>query len=159
MKWNNPLLTRMRAATTSISITAPPASASAPAAALFARPGFVDGERAALQILAAEALDSRLGAFRDGHGIALSWAAAPAHPVAGMTNETNNRPDTQARRRYTWPWWVLAAVLLAIVLAVLWMSREIERTRRIRDLNAPAAPASGGATSLAPASRGAACRV
>ena len=32
---------------------------------------------------------------------------------------------------------MLAAVLLAIALAVLWMSKEIARTRRIRDLNAP----------------------
>ncbi|HWI58389.1 MAG TPA: hypothetical protein VNZ22_14285 [Bacillota bacterium] len=35
---------------------------------------------------------------------------------------------------------MLGAVLLAIVLAVLWMSREIERTRRLRDLNTPAPP-------------------
>ena len=47
---------------------------------------------------------------------------------------------------------MLAAVLLAIVLAVAWMSKEIERARRIRDLNAPAAPAKRGATSFAPLS-------
>ena len=35
-----------------------------------------------------------------------------------MTNETDNLPDTQNQRRYTWPWFVLAAVLLAIALAV-----------------------------------------
>ena len=49
-----------------------------------------------------------------------------------------NLPDAPNNRHYTWPWFVLGAVLLAIVLAVLWMSQEIERTRRIRDLNAPA---------------------
>ena len=70
--------------------------------------------------------------------------------VRGMTNETGNLPDSRERRRYTWPWFVLAAVLLAIALAVAWMSKEIERTRRIRDLNAPAAPVSRGATSPAP---------
>jgi hypothetical protein len=76
-----------------------------------------------------------------------------------MTNETGNQPDNQHRRRYTWPWFVLAAVLLAIALAVLWMSKEIERTRRIRDLNAPAAPSNHGATSLPPSSRPSAWRV
>jgi hypothetical protein len=69
-----------------------------------------------------------------------------------MTNETGNLPDNQQQRRYTWPWFVLAAVLLAIALAVLWMSKEIARARRIHDLNAPAAPMNHGATSLAPAS-------
>ena len=49
-----------------------------------------------------------------------------------MANDENNLPP---RRHYTWPWWVLGAVLLAIVLAVLWMSQEISRTRRIRDAN------------------------
>lgn len=58
-----------------------------------------------------------------------------------MTNETGDRQDDQNQRRYTWPWFMLAAVLLAIVLAVAWMSKEIARARRIRDLNAP--PAQG----------------
>jgi hypothetical protein len=40
------------------------------------------------------------------------------------------------QRRYLWPWFVLGAVLLAIILSVLWVSHEVERTRRIRDLNA-----------------------
>ena len=69
-----------------------------------------------------------------------------------MTEETGNLPDSREGRRYTWPWFVLAAVLLAIALAVLWMSQEVERTRRIRDLNAPPAPANRGATSLVPSS-------
>ena len=67
-----------------------------------------------------------------------------------MTNETGNLPEPQDQRRYTWPWFVLAAVLLAIALAVLWMSKEIERARRIRDLNAPATPMNRGVTSFAP---------
>jgi hypothetical protein len=65
-----------------------------------------------------------------------------------MMNETGNLPNTQNQRRYTWPWFVLGAVLLAIVLAVGWMSKEIERTRRIRDLNAPAPQRDGGAPSV-----------
>jgi hypothetical protein len=59
-----------------------------------------------------------------------------------MTNDKGPLPASHDKRRYPWPWFVLGAVLLAIVLAVLWMSKEIERTRRIRDLNAPA-PQSG----------------
>jgi hypothetical protein len=48
-----------------------------------------------------------------------------------------NKSYSEGRRAYTWPWWVLGALLLAIVLAVLWMSQEIARTRRIRDASAP----------------------
>ena len=55
-----------------------------------------------------------------------------------MTNHTGNLPDPGNKRRYMWPWFVLAAVLLGIVLAVLWMSTEIERARRIRKANTPA---------------------
>ena len=69
-----------------------------------------------------------------------------------MTNDTGDLPDPENQRRYTWPWFVLAAVLLAIALAVLWMSKEIERTRRIRDLNAPPSGTNRGATSFDPAS-------
>jgi hypothetical protein len=47
-------------------------------------------------------------------------------------------PTTPEKPRYVWPWFVLGALVLAIVLAALWMSHEIQRTRRIRDLNAPA---------------------
>jgi len=44
----------------------------------------------------------------------------------------------EGRPHYRWPWFVLAAVLLGLVLAIVWLSREVERTRRNRDLNAPA---------------------
>jgi hypothetical protein len=50
--------------------------------------------------------------------------------------------SSEAARRYRWPWFLLGAILLAIVLAVLWLSREIERTRRLRDWNSPASPQS-----------------
>lgn len=62
-----------------------------------------------------------------------------------MMSDKGNLPDTSHKRHYTWPWFVLGAVLLAIALAVLWMSKEIERTRRIRDLNAPAPQSGPGA--------------
>ena len=53
-------------------------------------------------------------------------------------NEPGVIPDpNQPKRRYNWPWFVLAGVVLGILLAIIWMSREVERTRRNRDLNAP----------------------
>ena len=66
-----------------------------------------------------------------------------------MMSDKDYPPDTLPKRHYTWPWFVLGAVLLAIALAVLWMSKEIERTRRIRDLNAPA-PQSGPTAPVGP---------
>jgi len=52
-----------------------------------------------------------------------------------MTAAKDQPPPAGARPRYKWPWFLLAAVVLAIVLAVLWMSKEVERLRRIRDAN------------------------
>lgn len=51
--------------------------------------------------------------------------------------------EPQPRRRYTWPWFVLGAVLLGFLLAVLWLSREIARTQRLKELNNPSSPAQG----------------
>jgi hypothetical protein len=45
-------------------------------------------------------------------------------------------PDTQERpRRYRWPIFVIIGLVLAILLAALWMSFEVRRTERIRRLN------------------------
>ena len=44
-------------------------------------------------------------------------------------NEPNEKP-----RRYKWPWFVLAAFLLGVALAILWMIfdvRTIEQERRL----------------------------
>jgi hypothetical protein len=38
--------------------------------------------------------------------------------------------ETEDRRRYVWPWIALGAVLLAVVLAVVWMTVAVERVRR-----------------------------
>jgi len=59
-----------------------------------------------------------------------------------MSREADDEKPQTSRRKYVWPWFVLGAVLLGIALSVLWLSHEIERTRRIRDLNAPAAQTS-----------------
>jgi len=52
----------------------------------------------------------------------------------------NEEPEskTLGKRKYRWPWFVLAAFVLAVGLAILWMSKEIARTRRNRDFNLPA---------------------
>jgi hypothetical protein len=47
------------------------------------------------------------------------------------------RATGKTARRHTWPWFVLAAVVLAVLLAILWLSREIERTRKLRDQGVP----------------------
>jgi hypothetical protein len=46
-----------------------------------------------------------------------------------------NHVRAEPRKVYKWPWLVLTAVVLGIVLAVLWMSREVQRAKRIGDAN------------------------
>ncbi len=53
--------------------------------------------------------------------------------------EPNEKP-----RRYKWPWFVLAAVVLFIALAVLWVTLAAEKVERQRDYSAPI-PSSGPA--------------
>ena len=38
---------------------------------------------------------------------------------------------------YHWPWFVGAAVVLAVVLAVVWLSFAVKKVERERDFNAP----------------------
>jgi hypothetical protein len=59
---------------------------------------------------------------------------------SSMDAGPNDQPGANPRRRYVWPWFVLGALILAVVLAILWMSQEIARTKRIRDANSPNAP-------------------
>jgi hypothetical protein len=54
-----------------------------------------------------------------------------------MPEQAEHESTQVPQRRYLWPWFVLGGVVLGIVLAVLWLSHEVERTRRIRDLNTP----------------------
>ncbi len=42
--------------------------------------------------------------------------------------------------RYRWPWFVLAAVVLGVVLAVVWMTVEVRRIRRQQAVNPWSAP-------------------
>ena len=40
-------------------------------------------------------------------------------------------------RRYKWPWFALAAVVLFIALAVLWVTLAAEKVEQQRDYSAP----------------------
>ena len=64
-----------------------------------------------------------------------------------MEKDSSRNAPNLPKRTYKWPWLVLLAMLAAIALAALWMSREIARTRRIRDLNAPSPHSQATATS------------
>ncbi len=68
-------------------------------------------------------------------------------------NHNDMPPETPSRHRYIWPWFVLGAVLLAIALAVAWMSREIARTRSLRESNSPAPEAQTNPGGTNPAQR------
>ena len=45
-------------------------------------------------------------------------------------DEEDNNP-----RRYKWPWFVLAAVLVSIVLAVVWVTFAVKKVERDRSFN------------------------
>jgi len=47
-------------------------------------------------------------------------------------NESKENP-----RRYQWPWFVLAAVVLFLALAVLWVGVAINKVEQQRDMNTP----------------------
>jgi hypothetical protein len=51
-----------------------------------------------------------------------------------MTNEPG---ENAPRRNYKWPWFALAAVLLFITLAVLWVIFAAEKVGQQRGVNAP----------------------
>lgn len=52
-----------------------------------------------------------------------------------MENHAANGSERPPRQRYTWPWLVLAAVLLAVALSILWMRHEVKRIERSRELD------------------------
>lgn len=53
----------------------------------------------------------------------------------------DEQPLNAPKRRYLWPWVVLAAVLLQAVLVILWVSNAAHRVEQQRDFSAP--PATG----------------
>ena len=42
---------------------------------------------------------------------------------------------SEPKQTYRWPWLVLAAVLLAIVLAVVWVGFAVKKVEQQRDFN------------------------
>jgi hypothetical protein len=55
------------------------------------------------------------------------------------------RPESGSPpRRHRWPWFVLAAAVLGVALAVLWMTFAVRRTRELRESN-PLPPGTGPA--------------
>ena len=52
--------------------------------------------------------------------------------IGTKMNESNQNP-----RPYKWPWFVLAAVVLGVVLAIVWMSFAVKREKEERDFNSP----------------------
>ncbi len=47
-----------------------------------------------------------------------------------------NEPS-ESPRRYRWPWFAAAAVVLFVVLTVVWMSIAVKRQREQSDFSAP----------------------
>jgi hypothetical protein len=52
-----------------------------------------------------------------------------------MMDEPNENPP----RRYKWPWFVLAAFLLGLALAILWMIFDVRAIEMERNPNMPSA--------------------
>ncbi len=49
-----------------------------------------------------------------------------------------SEPDENSPRpKYKWPWFVLAAVLLGLALAVLWVGLAAKKLAQQRDFNTP----------------------
>jgi hypothetical protein len=54
-----------------------------------------------------------------------------------MVHGMNESSDAPGRPPYKWPRFVLAAVVLGAVLAVIWMSFAVRRLREYRNPNLP----------------------
>lgn len=50
-----------------------------------------------------------------------------------MQKKSGNAP----KQKYRWPWFVGAAIVLGIALAVMWVSIAVKKIERERDVNAP----------------------
>jgi hypothetical protein len=66
---------------------------------------------------------------------------APVESFASVTrrryNEIGMDDPNENPRRHRWPWLVLAAFLLGVALAILWIRFEVRKIERERDFNAP----------------------
>ena len=57
--------------------------------------------------------------------------------AAGCRYPVRVEAPNEGPPRYRWPWLVLAAFLLGVALAMVWMSYAVHREKQQRDLNAP----------------------
>jgi hypothetical protein len=48
-----------------------------------------------------------------------------------------NEPNENPPRRYKWPWFVLAAFVLFVLLAIVWMSFAVRNVEQERGVNPP----------------------
>ena len=46
-------------------------------------------------------------------------------------------PDTGPKTKYRWPWFLLSAVVLAVVLAVIWVGWEVRHVEQETNFSAP----------------------
>lgn len=65
----------------------------------------------------------------------ITAGAADKLPTMGETISS-----TESKPRYTWPWFVGAAVLLAVVIAVFAVQREAQRVKERKELQQKFAP-------------------
>jgi len=66
-----------------------------------------------------------------------------------MTNTPDQNEPPPERPHYRWPWFVLGAFVLAVILAVLWMSAEVRRQTQYRKLNTTQFPQVNSGTNSA----------
>ena len=53
------------------------------------------------------------------------------------TGRVTEPDDNLPKRNYKWPWFVLAAVILFVALAILWVALAAHRLKEERDFSAP----------------------
>jgi amino acid transporter len=68
----------------------------------------------------------------------LLWQAGGSRYLFAMDEPSPDLP----KRRYRWPWVVLIAVIVWVLLSVLWVSMAVRHVREQRDFSAPPAGAS-----------------
>jgi hypothetical protein len=51
----------------------------------------------------------------------------------------DEQPVNPPKRRYIWPWFVVAALILQAVLVVLWVGNAAHHVKQQRDFSAPPA--------------------
>jgi putative heme-binding domain-containing protein len=67
-------------------------------------------------------------------------SVALAGKIGNTVFDMDEKNQAERPQRYVWPWFVLGAFVLAIVLAVFWMSALVHRVREQREYNLYPAP-------------------